>query len=69
LLLVLNHGQWLLLNIGRFSIDECLKDEQSYIKTRLIVTLLHYHPHICWLFLGVVVRRALMQPELPYRFQ
>ena len=28
LLVVLNHGHWLLLNIGRFSIDECLKDEQ-----------------------------------------
>jgi hypothetical protein len=27
-MIVLNHGRWLLLNIGRFSIDECLKDEQ-----------------------------------------
>jgi len=28
LLIVLNHGHRLLLNIGRFSIDECLKDKQ-----------------------------------------
>jgi hypothetical protein len=28
LLIVLNHGHWLLFNIGRFSIDECSKDEQ-----------------------------------------
>jgi hypothetical protein len=27
LLIVLNHGQWLLLKFGRFSIDDCLKDE------------------------------------------
>jgi hypothetical protein len=40
LLIVLNHGHWLMLNIGRFSIDECLKDEQFVDKTRLIVTLL-----------------------------
>jgi hypothetical protein len=28
LLVVLNHGHWLMLTIARFSIDECLKEKQ-----------------------------------------
>ena len=26
----------------------------TYIKTRLIVTLLHYHPQTCWYFPGLL---------------
>jgi hypothetical protein len=37
------------------SIDECFeRRNSSYIMTRLIVTLLHYHPPICWYLLGLL---------------
>jgi hypothetical protein len=66
LLIVLNHGHWLLLNIGRFSIDECRKTNSSYVKTRLIVTLLHPSPRRgnLVLRLGVEVARLVSLAQL-----
>jgi hypothetical protein len=61
LLIVLNHGHRLLLNIGRFN--------SSYIKTRLIVTLLHPSPRRgdLVLRLGVEVARLVSLAQLARR--
>jgi hypothetical protein len=67
--IVLIHSHWLMLNIGRFSIDERFKDEQFVHQDPTHRHFIAIPPTKLLVLPGVVVRRALMQPELPYRFQ